>query len=155
MSEEKREALTKRVNQVGRELGIEFKYGGKFGSTRDAHRLICLSEGMSEDVRDRLVEGLFGAYHEEERDISEREVLREIVVEAGIERGEVEEWLDSDVGGEIVDEGAKRNSERVDGKGVPYFIIQGKYVVDGAQDFGEFFEAFVKVKEEEMTHREA
>jgi predicted DsbA family dithiol-disulfide isomerase len=149
MSEEKKAAITQRVNQVGQSVGIEFRYGGKIGSTRDAHRLIYLSQSKGIGVQDMLVEGLFEAFHELERDISDCGVLREIAVDAGLVGEEVDECLSTDMGGEVVDEEAKRNRERVNNSGVPYFIIQGIHVVDGAQDFQEFFEAFVKVKEEE------
>lgn len=152
MSPEKIAAVTQRVDQVGKSVGIEFSWGGKIGSTRDAHRLIHLGResGESEEVLDRLVEGLFEAYHVKERDIADAGVLREIAVEAGIEGDVVDGWLGGGRGGKEVDEEAERNKVRVGGRGVPYFVIGGVHVVDGAQDLGEFFKAFVKVKEGEM-----
>ena len=149
-SPEKVAAGKNRVNQAGRSVGIAFKAGGKIGRTRDAHRLIhlCQTESISTEVQDTLVEGLFEAYHEQERDISEWSVLREIAVDAGLDGRDVDGWLESDLGGDAVDDEATKNREVVNA-GVPLFIVQGVYRVDGAQDPQDFLEIFWKVKETE------
>lgn len=150
MSTEKVAAITKRVNQAGRGVGIEFKYGGKIGRTRDAHRLIWLSQTMDDrEVQERLVEKLFEAYHEKEMDVSDGLVLKELALEAGMGDEQLDEILGSDVGGSLVDDEAEKNRARTNG--VPIFVIQGKYRVEGAQDIQEFMELFVKVKEEEQS----
>ena len=141
--------MTQHVNQIGTSVGINFKPGGKIGSTRDAHRLIRLTQTTkSPAVQNALVEKLFEAFHELEKDISSKEVLREIAVGAGIGGPEVEEWLHSDLGGDSVD--AEALASRREGSGVPRFIIQGVHRVSGAQDSQEFLEIFVKVREDEV-----
>ena len=141
--------MTQRLSQIGRSVGINFKYGGRIGGTRDTHRLIHLSQTKSLGVQDALVEKLFEAYHELEKDISSRDVLRQIAIDAGLHEPEVEEWLDSDLGGDIVDAEAMEN-RKMGNSGVPIFIIQGVHRVNGAQDTQEFFEIFTRVKEEEL-----
>ena len=149
MSAERVAAMTQHLTQIGNSVGINFKPGGKIGSTRDAHRLIHLTQTTkSPAVQDALVEKLFEAFHELEKDISSKEVLREIAVDAGLGGPEVEEWLDSDLGGDTVD--AEALASRRDGSGVPRFIIQGVHRVSGAQDSQEFLEIFVNVKEDEI-----
>jgi predicted DsbA family dithiol-disulfide isomerase len=147
-SEKKIATATNRVEEAGRSVGINFKHGGKIGHTRDAHRLISRSQekGMPSEVRDALVEGIFEAYHELERDISNKEVLRDIAMRSGIEELEVHEWLNSDMDTTAVDEEAQHNREKVS-NGVPTFFIQEHHRVDGAQDIQEFLEVFVKAKE--------
>jgi predicted DsbA family dithiol-disulfide isomerase len=93
-----------------------------------------------------LVEELFQAHHEQERDISDRDVLRQIAVDAGLDKKEVDSWLESNVIGNVVDADAARNRELVN-SGVPRFVIQGVHRIDGAQDPSDFLEVFVKVKE--------
>lgn len=144
--------------QAGRAVGIEFRWGGMIGGTREAHRVIWLCQrelelegngrGVDVKVRDALVEGIFEAYHVREEDISDLEVLRRVAVDAGVDAGMVDGWLGSDVGGKAVDEEAERNRS-VTTAGVPFFTIQGEYHVDGVQDLQEFFEVFVKVREAE------
>lgn len=141
-------AATNRVEETGRSVGIHFKHGGKIGHTRDAHQLIHLSQTKRKPaaVQNALVEKLFEAFHEQEKDISDREVLRELAVNAGLDRAEVTEWLESGVDTQVVDQEAEHNRAQVT-TGVPTFLIQDSHRVDGAQDLHEFFEAFVKAKE--------
>ena len=138
--------MLQRIDQVGHMVGIDFKSGGKIGSTRDAHRLIYLSQTKSPQVQGTLVEKLFEAYHELEKDISSTDVLRELAIDAGLNVSEVGEWLNSSLGAESVDTEALKNRER-GVSGVPIFVIQGVHRVDGARDVQEFLEIFIKVKE--------
>ena len=141
--------MIQRVDQIGHSVGIDFKPGGKIGSTRDAHRLTHLTRVESPELEDALVEKLFEAFHEREKDISSPDVLREIAIDAGLDGSEVGEWLDSDRGGGIVDVEALKNRE-MGTSGVPMFIIQGEHRVDGAQGVQEFLDAFIKVKEHKL-----
>lgn len=147
-SAERRAAGTKRMLQAGKSVGISFKWGGKIGSTRDAHRLMYLSRSKSPQVQRAIVDGLYAAYHELEKDISTKDVLREISVKAGLEASEVDNWLDSDIGADSVDEEARQVRERIAGSGVPTYFIRGVHRVDGAQDMSDFMDAFIKVKED-------
>jgi predicted DsbA family dithiol-disulfide isomerase len=146
MSAEKRAALTQRMNQLGLSVGIGFKSGGKIGSTRCAHVLIHLSQTRSPEIQDTVVEKLFEAYHELEKDISSLEILGEIAISAGLDGSEVEDLLRSNAGETQVDEEARKNRE-IATSGVPLFIIQGEHQINGAQDPSEFMEAFIKAKE--------
>lgn len=56
--------------------------------------------------------------------------------------------LGSDLGGEEVDAEAKDASRRLV-TGVPYFSVQGKYAVEGADEPETFLEVFERVKAEE------
>ena len=146
MNPERVTAMLQHVNRVGCSVGINFKSGGKVGSTRDAHRLIHLSQAKHPAVQNSLVDKLFEAYHELEKDVSSVDVLREIAIDAGLNGSEVAEWLNSsfsamDVDGEVME------SRKVVESGVPTFIIQGVHRIDGAQDPEQFLEIFIKVKE--------
>ena len=143
--------MIQRLAQIGHSVGIDFRFGGSHGSTRDAHRLTLLSQTKtaSPGIQDKLVEKLFEAYHELEKDISSPDVLRDIAVDAGLNESEVGEWLISDLGGDIVDAEALRNRE-AGFSGVPMFIIQGEHRIDGARDGQDFLEMFIKVKEHEL-----
>lgn len=134
-----------RLAQIGRDCGINFKFGGKTGNTRDSHRLIQLGKSKSPAIQTRVVEELFAAYFEQEGDITDHKILKAAAVKAGLEEKEVEEWLESDKGGPEVDkevEEAQMNQI----SGVPNFTVQGKYEVGGAQDAGVFLRLFEKIK---------
>lgn len=139
--------IDERVSSIGKEVGIDFRTGGKIGSTRDSHRLIHLAgtRGDNGKTQTRVVEGLFRKYFEEERDITSHEVLREAAVEAGIDDKEARKWLESDEGGAVVDEEV-RTAQMKGISGVPNYTLQGQLEIGGAQDQEAFLRAFQEVK---------
>ncbi|CCD42578.1 similar to DSBA-like thioredoxin domain protein [Botrytis cinerea T4] len=145
LGEQRLAAADSRLSQLGRDVGINFKFGGKTGASRTSHRLIQLGKTKSPAMQTKVVESLFKSYFEEEGDITSHEVLRNAGVRAGLDEKEVTEWLESEKGGAEVDrevEEARRNSI----SGVPNFTIQGKYEVGGAQDSAVFLRLFEKIK---------
>ena len=115
--------ITERLTAVGKDAGINFSFGGKTGHTRDSHRLVELAETKGADVQTRVVEELFRSYFEEEGDITSSEVLRQAGVRAGLEEVEVKDWLESDKGGDEVDN--KITKAQIRGvSGVPNFVFQ-------------------------------
>ena len=128
---------------AGKAEGIYFAFDRieRTPNTLDAHRLIWLAD--KEGVQDAVMEALFRAYFTEGRDISNRQTLIDVVAEAGLDRHQAEAVLKSDEGMEAIkeaDELARRY--RVDG--VPFFIINGKITLGGAQPPEAFLEAFRK-----------
>ncbi|KAJ4326966.1 hypothetical protein N0V84_002579 [Fusarium piperis] len=145
MSTEQREKLYRRMSQIGRGVGINFKSGGKVGDTRFAHTLVRLVSTKEPEVLNSLIEGIFQAYHELEKDISTKQVLREIAINSGIAVAEVDEWLNSEEQIKAVDDQAEKNKEFLAGAGVPNYAVQGERL-DGQPDAEDFMEAFIKVK---------
>jgi len=109
---------------------------------------VQLGKTKGSEMQTRVIEELFAAYFENERDITSRDVLREAGLKAGLEEKEVEQWLGSDEGGEAVD---KEVEEAQEGfiSGVPYFSVEGRYHLEGAQEP----EAFVDVFERILTQK--
>ncbi|CAI0649981.1 unnamed protein product [Colletotrichum noveboracense] len=153
MSPERQAALTRRMEQIGRSVGVIFKWGGKIGpDTRDTHRLMRLSRSEDASVQSALIDGLFAAYHELEQDISDIRILQNVATGAGMSGVDVEKFLQCTTGLDEVKEEEIKTRELAAGSGVPVFIIQGVHRSDGAQDPSDFYEAFVKVKEADTTH---
>lgn len=143
--EERSAIMFQRLAGIGKEVGINFKFGGKTGNTRHSHRLIQLAKTKDEAAQTRIVEELFKAYFEEEQDITSYDVLEAAGVKAGLAEGEVKEWLAADRGGKEVDqEIAQAQAKGI--RGVPNFTLQGRYEIGGAQDEEAFLEAFEKIK---------
>lgn len=150
--DERTTEIFRRLSQIGKEAGIDFKFGGKTGNTRDSHRLIQLGKSKSPAMQTRIVEELFSAYFENEGDITSHKVLLNAAEKAGFDVKEAKEWLNSDKGGKEVDaevEEAQLNQIT----GVPRFEIQGKYLVGGAQDPDVFLRLFEKIKATEEGAR--
>ncbi|CUS11545.1 unnamed protein product [Tuber aestivum] len=135
-----------RLRGVGRDVGIDFKFGGKTGSTRDSHRLIQLA-GQEEEggtLQTRVVEEIFRSYFENEEDITDHGVLTAAAVRAGLEEGKVRGWLESGSGGEVVDREVGK-AQVMGIRGVPNFTINGEWQMGGAQDHMEFVRVFEQV----------
>jgi predicted DsbA family dithiol-disulfide isomerase len=148
---ERAQTIYARLAQAGRAEGIQFKFGGRTGNTRDSHRLIHMAKVKGgEALQTRVVEELFAAYFENEADITSRDALTEAAVKAGLEEAEVREWLESDKGGLDVDAEAHR-AQRSLVTGVPHFTIQGRYRIEGAEDPQAFLEVFEKINAAETA----
>ena len=143
--------MLSRLSAAGQAEGIQFKFGGKTGNTRDSHRLIYLAgRERGAEVQNSVVEELFRGYFEEEADITSTEMLVRAGVKAGLKEEEVRGWLAGmgDEGGPEVDEEVRR-ARREFVSGVPNFTIQGKYHVGGAEDPQVFVDIFEKIRGEE------
>ena len=90
---------------------------------------------------------LFRAYFEEEKNITDRGVLVEAAAAAGLDTAAVEKFLAGEEGGREVDAEAERARGRLV-SGVPFFTIQDRYVVEGAEEPAAFLEIFEKVAAE-------
>lgn len=160
-------AMFARLSSIGASDGINFSFGGNTGSTRDSHRVIWFAgeeersrshsradAGAGADgeeiggIQTRVVENLFRAYFEEEKNITDRAVLSEAAVQAGLDAEGVRALLESDEGGEEVDSEAAAASRQLV-SGVPYFEVQGKYAIEGADEPETFLEIFERVKLDE------
>lgn len=137
-----------RMEALGKAVGINFRFGGKTGATRDSHRLLQLGKTKGADMQNNVVEQFFEAYFEKEEDITSHEVLVRRAVRAGLEEEEVKGWLDSGAGGDEVDrEVEEARSKRI--TGVPYFTVQGYHNIEGAQDAEGFARVFESIKARE------
>ena len=148
--QERAHMIFDRLAAVGRDVGIDFKFGGKTGNTRDSHRLIQLAKTHGADMQTRVVEQLFRAYFEHEQDITSHEVLLKAGVDAGLDQAEVKHWLESDKGGKEVDKEVLE-AQMKEIHGVPTFTIQGKDEVGGAQDPDDFVRIFERIKAAETA----
>ncbi len=87
------------------------------------------------------MEALFRAYFTEGRDIGDRQTLLDVVAEAGLDRRKAEAVLNGDDGLEAIKE-ADELARRFRVEGVPFFIVNGKITLSGAQPPDAFLEAF-------------
>lgn len=130
------------IDQTAREMGLELDFGGikRTPNTIDAHRLIQWAgiEGKQNAVVDRL----FKAYFKEGRDISEHSVLVRIAAAAGMDAEATRVLLEGDADKEDIR--TRDTKSRQSGvQGVPCFIIDDHYVVNGAQSV-EMWDGVIK-----------
>lgn len=130
-----------RLAAVGEAEGIPFAFERieRTPNTRDAHRLIGLAG--EEGVQDAVVEALFRAYFTQGRDIGDRQALLDVVAQAGLDRHRAAGVLNSDDGLAAIQEAGER-ARRLRVEGVPFFIVNGRLTLSGAQPPEAFLAAF-------------
>lgn len=142
---ERTAAINQMLAKIGHDEGINFKFGGKTGNTRDSHRLVQLGKTKGSKIQTRVVEELFAAYFENEKDITSQEILIESGVKAGLEEKEIKDWLDSGKGGAEVDKEVQDAREQ-NISGVPNFTINNRFEIGGAQEPAAFVQLFERLK---------
>jgi predicted DsbA family dithiol-disulfide isomerase len=120
-----------RIISVGADAGIDFRFDdAQPGNTFDAHRLLHLAGALG--VQHELKERLFAATFTEGQPIGDRDVLVKLALDAGVPEADARRVLESR---EYAD--AVRNDEveamELGVRGVPFFVIDGRYGVSGAQ----------------------
>jgi predicted DsbA family dithiol-disulfide isomerase len=124
-------AMNERVSAIAAQEGLEYHLEqARYGNTFDAHRLIHLAatHGLQQEAEERL----FHAYFTEGRTLGDGETLVQLVSELGIAADEARAILSSDAYAEEVR--ADEQRARAFGVGgVPFFAIDEKYGVSGAQ----------------------
>ena len=101
--------------------------------TVDAHRLLhlALAEGgpaQQAALKDALLQAYFG----DAANLADHAVLREVALYAGLDRGRVEEVLASEEYGDAVLADVAQ-ARAFGATGVPFFVVDDKYGVSGAQ----------------------
>jgi predicted DsbA family dithiol-disulfide isomerase len=124
---------------LGEGIAFNFDQMARTPNTLDAHRIIWLAGERG--VQDAVVEALFLAYFTDGRDLSDRVTLAEIAAEAGLDRVEMDGLLAGDGGLDVVRAGEEQ-ARRLGLSGVPFFVVNGRVALSGAQPPELFRQAF-------------
>ncbi len=139
--EERYQQITNHVTTVAAEEGLRFDFGKQKVSpnTRDAHRIIQFAK--QEDKQPQVKEAFMKAYFEEGIDLSKKENLIAVSEKAGLSKGKVERLLSTDEG--LLEVAlAEKELQKLGVTGVPFYIINNKYGISGAQLSTTFIETF-------------
>ena len=150
----KYEQITNHVSSIAAAEGIEFNFNRQDISpnTRDAHRIINLA--AEHGVQKIVVEALFKAYFTDGTDLSKTSNLVAVASSAGLDKDVVEKLLSSDDKiAEVIAAETQMQSNGI--TGVPFYIVNNKYGVSGAQTSSTFIDAFRQIGKEIETSAEA
>ena len=123
-----------KISILGKNEGIDFKYiDTQYTNMLDAHRLTKLvaSKGNKENTN-KVIHLLFDAYFTKNLKLADRSILSDIARQVGIDEDELNKMLDSD---DFIDDVRFDENEayKLGVHGVPYFVIDDKYVIGGCQ----------------------
>lgn len=139
-----------RITDAGKELGLEFNFSSssRIYNTRRAHKLLTWSGETGGQTA--LKKAFFLAYFTEQKNVSDDAVLLDAVEAAGLDRAAAASALEDPRYDAVVDaELAHWLDQNI--SGVPAFIVNGKYMITGAQDADTFVRVLEKVMEKEAT----
>jgi predicted DsbA family dithiol-disulfide isomerase len=114
--------------------GLDFHFErAQPGNTFDAHRLLHYAGQAGPEVQDAVQERLFTAYFTEGAPIGEPATLIRLAGEVGLDVGECAAIL---AGDRYADEvrADEREALELGVTGVPFFVVDGKFGIPGAQD---------------------
>lgn len=135
--------LMKRADAAAAAVGLEFNHADALRArTFDAHRLLHLAqaEGKQAELKELLLE----AYFCEGRNLGEHAVLAEIAVRAGLEEDRARQVLaGTEYTAEV--EADVAQARAYGANGVPFFVVEGKYGVSGAQPAEVFSQLLERV----------
>ena len=122
------------VEAVAAEEGLVYRlHQAQRANTVDAHRLLHLAlEDGGPALQGVLKEGLLAAYFTDARNVADHDVLREVAVGAGLDASRVSSVLAGDDYREAVYTDIAQ-AQAYGAGGVPFFVIEQKYGVSGAQ----------------------
>ncbi|KAG2446597.1 hypothetical protein HYH02_008582 [Chlamydomonas schloesseri] len=127
--------------KVYADLGLAYSTGGMIGNTLDSHRLIAWAEQFGHVAQNKLVEEFFLDYFTREKFIGGRDVLLDGVGRAGLDVAAAAAVLDDPT---AYRQQVEQQIARARGVGgVPFFTVEGRYKMSGAQPpelFEELFE---------------
>lgn len=141
--------MLEQMSQVAAAEGLPYDYEAiRHTKTLKAHEVLHLAKahGVQRELKDRLL----AAYFAEGRHVGHDEELADLAAEVGIDRDTVLAALREGTYREDVQADIDQ-ARAYDINGVPFFVIDGRYGVSGAQDPEVFAQALARASEEVVT----
>ncbi|NVI86811.1 DsbA family oxidoreductase [Actinomadura sp. BRA 177] len=140
MPREQAVAMNQQMEERAAGVGLEYHLkDGRAGNTADAHRLVHLA--AKHGLQDELVEALYKAHFTDRRSIFDHDSLTKIAKETGLNG--VRETLSSGTFTAEV-EADQREARDLGATGVPFFVIDRRYGISGAQPPEAFTQALTR-----------
>jgi len=134
--------MTKQVADMAANAGLSIDFDTNIpANTFNAHRLIHLA--AKHGLQDLAEEKLFEAHFVNSKNIGQTDVLVDLAVEIGLNKDEAVAVLNSDEFAEAVRYDIYE-SQNLGIRGVPYFVMDRKYGVSGAQPVQAFTDALTQ-----------
>lgn len=138
------------LTQTAKAEGLTYNFeNAVITNTYDAHRLIQLAK--THGLGDAAEEALFKAYFTDGRNLGDHNTLMQLGIDIGLRAVEVGEMLNSDAQADAVNKDIA-TAQEYNITGVPFFILDNKYAISGAQPAEVFLnglnQAFAAMKDQ-------
>jgi predicted DsbA family dithiol-disulfide isomerase len=147
VSIEQAKEMNRHVASQASEVGLTYHLDTAIPTnTLDAHRLIQYA--ATEEKMDAMKERLLKAYFTESKNVADHSTLTLLAEEVGLDKQGVENVLFGNAYLQEV-QNDQREGSQLGLQGVPFFVINRKYAVSGAQSPETFLSVLNKVWDEE------
>ena len=139
--------MTDNVVAQAKTVGLKYNFDAiKPANTLDAHRLVkwATTQGKAKEANELMLH----SYFIEAKEIGKLDVLLDLIESIGLSREEAEKILNSNAYLEEVRLDITRAGQ-IGVRGVPFFVLNDKYAISGAQPTETFIGALNKIADEE------
>nr|CEL13867.1 2-hydroxychromene-2-carboxylate isomerase/DsbA-like thioredoxin domain [Kibdelosporangium sp. MJ126-NF4] len=119
--------------------GLGYRTDREIGNTFDVHRVLHLARDHG--LADEVLNALFHAHFAEARPVFTPATLVDVVVEAGLDRADVQRVLDDKTLYADDLRAEEREAAQLGARGVPFFVLDRKIGVYGGQSVDVFAQA--------------
>lgn len=134
--------------QRAKSLGLDYRYDNMmWQSTLNAHRVGKYAQEMGKGAE--YQERIFYAVFTENKFLPDNEQLIALAKDVGLDEEDVRKILENDGAYLTEVENDKNEARRLNVTGVPFFVINNKYTISGAQSQDTFKNALEQIAEEE------
>ncbi len=139
--------MFERVAAEGARDGIDFAFErmSRAAQTAEAHRLVLWAQEQGKSLA--MADSLFAGYFSEGRNLNDAADLLGLVENAGLDPAAADIVLQSGRYGDVLTE-SLQTAARLGIQGVPFYVIDGKYGISGAQPVEYFVQALDQVAAE-------
>ncbi|QMU07168.1 DsbA family oxidoreductase [Levilactobacillus suantsaii] len=151
MTVDQAQAQMAQIEQMGAGDGLTIDLAHAIPTnTMDAHRLIKLAQASGDAVvTEQVITALYHVYFSEGASIADHTVLRRAVVDAGLPAAAVDDVLASDKYAQDVRRD-EAEAQQLGIQGAPFFVLNDKYGISGAQPYDTMVSALRQVLAEEV-----
>lgn len=134
------------VINVAKEVGLHFDFEKSVvANSFNAHRLIQFAK--SQGKGNEMEEALFKAHFTDGKNIDDKQILMQIGTAIGIDEKSIQNVLDSNAFADEV-RNDEQQAQLLGVRGVPFFVLNNKYGISGAQSSETFLSALEQTWEE-------
>lgn len=145
LSPEQVDVMLERVTGIASSVGLNYDYDSiKQTNMIKAHELLHLAKAHGKQIE--MKERLLKAYFEEGKHVGKIENLADLATEVGLDRAEVVDALTNETYLAAV-KADMAQAQAYGINGVPFYVIDGKYGISGAQDAATFAAALTEASQ--------
>lgn len=142
MSPDQVKGMLENVTESAKQVGLDYRFDkAQMVNSQKAHQLIQFAK--TKNLGDDAEERLFLAFFTEGKSISDTEILTQLGKDIGLDAQELQAAFTDNKYAQLVQDDI-REAREIGVKGVPFFVIDRKYAVSGAQPPQAFLETLQK-----------